>query len=145
MSQINDIIQDLAAMSVNGITAKYSTTLRDDAVSAVLPYRFISHRGAGMSASAFNRTTFSGPAYELQWKIVDAVLIRAVASGIGVSDISFDVYDYMGEYVSALRDIATNKYVVTDVQIESTLVEWPASSDRRYDAVIAVVTISENN
>jgi hypothetical protein len=145
MSQINDIIQDLAAMSVNGITAEYSTTLRDDAVSAVLPYRFISHRGAGMSASALNRTTFSGSAYELQWKIVDAVLIRAVASGIGVSDISFDVYDYMGEYVSALRDIATNKYVVTDVQIESTLVEWPASSDRRYDAVIAVVTISENN
>jgi len=145
MSYINDIVQSLADMSVNGITAEYSTTLRDDAVSAILPYRFISHRGAGMSGSALNRTTFSGPAFELQWKLVDVVLIRPVASGIGVSDVSFDVYDYMGEYVSALRDIATNKYVVVDVQIESSLLEWPASSDRRYDAVIAIVTIAENN
>ncbi len=145
MSQISDIIQSLANMSVNGITAQYSTTLRDDVVSAVLPYRFISHRGAGMAANRLVRTTFSGPAYQAQWKLFDVCLIRAVGAGIGVSDISFDVYDYMGEYLSGLRDVATNKYVVTDVQMESSLVEWPASSDRRYDAVVAIVTIDENN
>ena len=36
----------------------------------------------------------------------------AINAGIGLSDVSFNVYSYLGEFVSQARDIATNKYSI---------------------------------
>lgn len=142
---INEIIEAIAGTSVLGYTASYASTLLDGVSTAQLPYRFISHRGAGMVASRYERQTLSGRGYNAAWKIPDIILLQPVAAGIGVSSIAFDVFNYMGEYASLIRDIASQHYVVDDVEQTSGLVEWPEGSEQYYDACICIVTVVENN
>lgn len=142
---ISEIIQAIADTSVLGYTASYDDTLLDGVSTAQLPYRFISHRGAGMNASRYERTTLSGRAFTAAWRVPDLMLLRPVAAGIGISSIAFDVYNYMGEYAALIRDIASQHYVVDDVEISSGLVEWPDGSEQYYDAVVCTVTVVENN
>lgn len=145
MSSINDIVVQIAGLSVNGLVGHYSTTLRDSAESAILPYRFISHRGSGISASEFTRTTFSGAGYTAQWLIRDICLLRAINAGIGLSDISFNVYDYLGEFISQARNIATNKYSIEMVDGDCNVLEWPEKSGKFYDAAVVTIIVKETN
>ena len=142
---IGDIIKAIADTNVLGYTASYSSTLLDGVSSAQLPYRFISHRGAGMAATRYERSTLSGRAFNAAWRLQDIILLQPVSLGIGVSSIAFDVFNYMGEYASLIRDIAAQHYVVDDVELTSGLVEWPEGSEQYYDAIVCTVTVVENN
>jgi hypothetical protein len=142
---IGAIIDAIASTSVLGYTASHEDTLLDGVSTAQLPYRFISHRGAGMVSSQYERTTLSGRAFTASWRIPDIMLLRPVSAGIGVSSIAFDVFNYMGEYAGLIRDVAAQHYVVDDVEQTSGLVEWPEGSEQYYDAVVYMVTVVENN
>jgi len=145
MSSINDIVAQIAGLSINGYVGHYSTTLRNSAESAVLPYRFISHRGSGITVSEFTRTTFSGYGYNASWLIRDICLLRAINAGIGLSDVSFNVYSYLGEFVSQARNIATNKYSIEMVDGDCSVLEWPDKSGKFYDAIIVTLVVKETN
>jgi hypothetical protein len=142
---ISEIIEAIADTSVLGYTASYSSTLLDGVSTAQLPYRFISHRGAGMAATRYERSTLSGRSFNAAWRLQDIILLQPVSLGIGVSSIAFDVFNYMGEYAALIRDIAAQHYVVDDVEQTSGLVEWPEGSEQYYDAIVCTVTVVENN
>lgn len=143
MSQITTFIQSIANMSVNGITAKYNNTIRSNIESVNLPYRFIDHRNAGIEMAESTRVTFSGGTTTIDWVIVDTMLYRAVNAGINQGQISTDVYGYMGEYASAVRAIATDKYVILRVSGKPDLIEYPEQSGRAYDGVVMQIFLRE--
>lgn len=143
MSQIGTIIQSIAGMSVNGITAKYNNTIRSNIESVNLPYRFIDHRNAGIEVGESARVTLAGGTTRTDWVITDIMLYRAVNAGINQGTISLDVYGYMGEYASAVRAIATSKYVILRVSGKTELLEYPEQSGRAYDGVVMQVFLRE--
>jgi hypothetical protein len=138
---VDDVISAVASMSVAGITAKYNTDLKSSVETAFMPYRFITHRNAGASTGEYDRDTLNGPHYIASFRITDICLFRAVAQGINEGTISGAIYNYMNEYLAAVRSIATDKYMVVACDLESDLYEYPISSGKYYDTVIASVTI----
>lgn len=143
MSQIGTIIQNIANMSVNGITAKYNNTIRSNIESANLPYRFIDHRNAGIEIGESVRVTLGSTTTRTDWVITDIMLYRAVNAGINQGTVSLDVYGYMGEYASSVRAIATSKYAILRVSGKTELLEYPEQSGRAYDSVVMQVFLRE--
>jgi hypothetical protein len=145
MSSIDLFIDDIANLSINGITAKYGATLRNTVESAVLPYRFINHRDTGIQIDDYKRTTFAGTTYEASWVITDICLYRAINAGSGVADISINVYDYLSEFAALARSVATSKYTVIRFSGHTDLIEYPHQSDRYFDAIICKLFVKEVN
>lgn len=142
---IGAIIDAIANTPILGYTAAYGTSLRDGVVSAILPYRFISHRGGAIQSGSYDRSTFIGDAYVTTWRIPDIMLLQAINANTGINSIDFDVFNYMGEYVAAIRNVVGQHYTVVDVSGDSSIVEWPDGSNQYYDAIVFITTVVENN
>lgn len=138
---VDDIIALIANTSMDGITAQYNTTIKSSVETAFLPYRFISHRNSGASTGEYDRDTLQGPHFVASFRISDICLFRPVAQGTSEGTISTSIYHYMNDYIANIRNVATQHYVVVACDLESDLYEYPVSSGKYYDAVIASVTI----
>jgi len=146
-SQISTIIDTIGQTAVGSLQAIPVTQTPDTFDSWRFPCRVIlpiSGRGSGETQRV---TTFKSNAGRvglvIDWTISDLFFLRAADAGIGLADGLPALIDYCGAYVSAVAQLRTPRWSVTNVSFPIIgPLEWP-SGGRTYDAVQAQIVVRE--
>lgn len=146
-SQISTIIDTIGATAVGGITAIPANQTPDTFDSWRFPCRVIlpiSGRGSGESQRVTTFKDSSGRVgLVIDWTISDLFFLRAADAGVGLADGLPQLIDYCGAYASAVAQLRTPKWSVTNVSFPIIgPLEWP-SGGRTYDAVQAQIIVRE--
>lgn len=150
-SSLVEICDALAAIDISFTSEGISYTVTGTPLADVTDYvpsppaRLILPPGAyGPGVSEYKHVTFGG--VQVTWNIVDMFLFESVALGQAVGVKYQAMAHYVAAYLPALNAVRTlNGYgIVTNVNPQVGIIEYPRGSQRYYNGVQMVVSVSEN-
>jgi hypothetical protein len=139
-----NILSSIEGMSVTGVSSIiYTTSLKDTIDIADIPIRIINPIGFASGRTRISTLGGSGHVMTTQWTVSDIALLRPAAMGIGLADIATTIEAYLQNYHSALRTLTSPTWSLSEASVRSSILEWPQASGKYYDAVTAILTISD--
>jgi hypothetical protein len=145
-THITTIISALAAMPVQAygatVSVRSGTGLHNTLESADVPCRIISPLNA-TSQRTKRITPGAGRVMMTEWTIEDICYLRFVGEGLGLADIAAVYVEYMNSYIECARQLGNSVYTVDLLQQRTQVVQYPASSERTYHAVISTSTFTD--
>jgi len=145
-THISTIIAALAAMPVQAysatVTVRQGTGLLNTLEAADVPCRIISPLNA-TSQRTKRVTPGAGRVMTTEWTIEDICYLRFVGEGLGLSDIAAVYVEYMNSYIECSRQLGNQIYAIDLLQQRTQVVQYPASSERTYHAVISTSTFTD--
>jgi len=145
-THITSIISAIAAMPVQAfgatVTVRSGTGLHNTVENADLPCRIISPLNATSQRSK-RITTGAGRVMQTEWTIEDIALLRFVGDGLGLADIASIYLEYMNSYIECARQLGNTVYALDLLQQRTQVLQYPASSERTYHAVISTSTFTD--
>ena len=141
---LGNILTAVESMAVSGIsTVIYTTSLKDTIDIADIPIRIINPIGFASGRTRITTLGGAGHVMATQWTVTDIALLRPAAMGIGLADIADTIEDYLQDYHTALRGLTSPTWTLSEASVTASILEWPQASGKFYDAVTAVLTISD--
>lgn len=141
---LGNILTAVESMAVSGIsTVIYTTSLKDTIDIADIPIRIINPIGFASGRTRITTLGGAGHVMATQWTVTDIALLRPAAMGIGLADIADTIEDYLQDYHTALRGLTSSTWTLSEASVTASILEWPQASGKFYDAVTAVLTISD--
>jgi hypothetical protein len=145
-THINTIISALAAMPVQAfgatVTVRSGTGLHNTLEAADVPCRIISPLNT-TSQRTKRVTPGAGRVMQTEWTIEDICYLRFVGDGLGLADIATVYVEYMNSYIECSRQLGNSVYSIDLLQQRTQVVQYPASSERTYHAVISICTFTD--
>lgn len=145
-THVTSIVSAIAAMPVQAygatVTVRSGTNLLNTVENADLPCRVISPLNA-TSQRTKRVTPGAGRVMVTEWTIEDICLLRFVGEGLGLSDIATVYLEYMNSYIECTRQLGNTVYALDLVQQRTQVMQFPASSERTYHAVISTLTFTD--
>lgn len=130
MTQITTIFDSVAAFSltVNGSapTVRNYDELKNKVNSADLPMRLLMITGSQPGQARDFQFIAMGKTSQVKWGILDRLLIKPVAQGAGLEDVSEDLVLYMDSYVEAMRlnRKLASQSVIISARLEPVIATW---------------------
>lgn len=145
-THIDAIISALAALPVQAfgatVTVRSGTGLHNTLEAADVPCRIISPLNA-TSQRTKRVTPGAGRVMQTEWTIEDICYLRFVGDGLGLADIATVYIEYMNSYIECSRQLGNSVYSYDLLQQRTQIVQYPASSERTYHAVISTSTFTD--
>lgn len=138
-SSLNAILADVASMNVTVggvlVPIRWDDTLQNTVESADLPLRLVSMLG-GAAQRSKAQTPIPGSVLQLEHSIDVTGILRPVGQGLGLSDIQAAYVEYVDTTLEAARYLGNSRYNLKLITQRSQIIQYPASSDRWYHAVL---------
>lgn len=149
-SALPDIYTALAGKSVTvrGQTPRVyqPSQLKDSVNTTMTPCRLLLPLGTPMDGRDFQFIAL-GKTSEIAWNVVDLMLWKPTAQGLGLAEVSDIVIEYCAAYTDMLRTFrapTAQSYLETVLLVPGQF-EWPVGSGKSYVGVEITLTIREIN
>lgn len=119
----------------------------DSVPEAMLPARILLY-GAGRAAGSPFGFIAIGTMADVEWTLIDLLLIGPVSQGRGLLDVARATLQYMSDYAEAMRAFRQpggtgSQSVLTQIAIEPGVYAYPLGSSNSYHGVLCTHTIRE--
>lgn len=152
MSVITSIYAAIAAKTVTTTKGVTPTTydldeLKNSVDTAITPCRLLLPIGDDTPGDGREGAFVAiGTSMTIVWQINDLMLLKPTEQGLGLKDFAYELVDYCGKYLDAMRDL---KCPVANTSLESVrmlpgIYEWPMGSGRNYSGVLCQLSIREH-
>lgn len=147
-SQLQSILTAIAALPVTVsavvVPVRVGSGLRNSAELPDVPVRILSAPTRATGGKT-NVSTLGGAGHllEMEWMITDLCLLRYVGTGLGLQDIGQIYTDTYISYVDTVRQLSSNTYKLSRLDLMNGVTEYPQSSGNQYHSITAIYSVRE--